>query len=172
MRILRFVCIALIVGWWGAGAADAQQPVFKDPLLDHFVGKWTLKGTIAAQPTVHDIDAHWALGHQYLAFHEISHEKNKDGSPAYEAMVYIGWDPKLKQYACLWLDVYGGVTPDSLGHASPSGNELPFLFHYDGNAFHTTFTYLPESDTWNWKMDSEQKGVLTPFARVSMARAK
>jgi hypothetical protein len=164
--------LAFLLCWMGAGLVQAQQPAFHDPLLDHFVGKWLLKGTIEDKEVVHDIDATWVLGHHYLHFHEISHEQDKGGLPLYEADVYVGWDPNLKSYACVWLDVYGGVSPMSIGNAKRSGNELPFVFHYPGSVFHTTFLYLPDRDTWKWKMDSEGKGGLVPFARLMMERVK
>jgi hypothetical protein len=37
--------------------ASAQQPPVNSPLLDHFAGKWVLRGTVAGQPTTHDVEA-------------------------------------------------------------------------------------------------------------------
>lgn len=79
----------------------AQQQTFQDSLLDRMVGEWTLKGMIAGRETTHDVIASWILNHEYLQFHEISHEKDSKGSAAYEALVFIGWDSQLNQYSCL-----------------------------------------------------------------------
>jgi hypothetical protein len=156
-----------------AGAGLAQQPTFMDPLLDHFIGTWILRGTIGGQQTVHDVAAEWVLGHQYLRFHEVSREKDPKGEPAYEAIVFIGWDQPSGAYACLWLDSTGGggLSAQAIGRAKRGGDEIPFVFtQKDGGFFQTTFAYDRKADTWEWRMDEEQKGVMTPFARVKLTR--
>ena len=70
--------------------ASAQQLTLQDPLLDHLVGKWVLRGTIEGRETTHDIIAEWVLGHQYVRLHEVSREKNAQSQAAYEAIVFIG----------------------------------------------------------------------------------
>jgi hypothetical protein len=156
-------------------SVSAQQSSFQDSLLDHMAGKWILHGTIAGQETTHDITIEWVLAHQYLQLHEVSREKNTMGEPAYEAIVYIGSDKRLHQYACLWLDGTGGggLTGQAIGHAAPNGDTLAFLFKGgDGSLFHTTFVYARNADTWQWLMDGEENGKLQPFARVTLKRSK
>jgi hypothetical protein len=152
---------------------SAQQPIFQDSLLDHMIGKWILQGTIAGKETIHDIVTEWVLGHQYVRLQEISREKNPDGEPAYEAIVFIGWDEPSSQYACLWLDITGGggLSAQAIGHGKRNGNEIAFLFKgSDGSIFHTTFVYAKDTDTWKWLMDGEENGKLQPFARVKLTR--
>jgi hypothetical protein len=114
------------------------------------------------------------LGHQYVKFREVSREKKADGQPEYEAIVFIGRDQPSGRYACLWLDNSGGsgLTGQSIGYAERAGDEMAFLF-YDGKGvpFHTTFTYDKSTDSWQWKMDGEEGGRLTPFARVKLTRS-
>ena len=109
--------------------ATAQQG-FQDTLLDRMTGTWVLKGTIGGGESTHDIIAEWVLGHQYLRFHEVAREKDSRGAPAYEAIVFIGWDQPTSSYACLWLDATGGggLSAESIGHAKPSADELAFVF--------------------------------------------
>jgi len=148
-------------------------PTFSDPLLDHLIGKWVLQGTIAGRETTHDIAVEWVLGHQYVQLHEVSREKNANADPAYEAIVFIGWDQPLSQYACLWLDVTGGggLSAQAIGHAGRSGDKIAFLFKgSDGSNFHTTFVYDRDTDSWQWLMDGEENGKLQPFARVKITR--
>jgi len=153
-----------------AGFVFGQQPTFHDQLLDHLAGNWVLRGTIMDKANTHDIAAEWVLGHQYLRIHEVSREKDAHGLPDYEAMVFIGWDQPTGEYVCAWLDTYGGVTPASIGHAKRDGNELHFLFKDKDGVFHTRFVYHPEAGNWEWRMDSEEKGALKPFARVKLTR--
>src|SRR6266568_5078473 len=70
-------------------SVSAQEPARKDPLLDHLAGNWILQGTIAGHETTHDIESEWVLNHEYLRIHEASREKNAQGQPAYEAIVFI-----------------------------------------------------------------------------------
>ncbi len=151
----------------------AQQTTFRDSLLDRMTGQWLLKGTIAGQETTHDVEVAWVLGHQYIQIHEKSHEINADGTAAYEAIVYIGWDKDLSEYTCLWLDVTGsgGLSGQAIAHAKRQGNKIAFLFKgKDGSNFHTTFVYNKDDDTWHWLMDGEENGKLQPFARVKLTR--
>lgn len=152
---------------------NAQQTSFQDTLLNHMAGKWTLQGTIDGKETTHDIEASWVLAHQYFQLHEISHEKNANGEPEYEAIVYIGWDQPSGRYVCLWLDVTsgGGLSSTVYGYAEKSEDKLPFLFKGgDGSIFHTTFTYDRAVGFWTWNMDGEENGKLQPFARVKLTR--
>jgi hypothetical protein len=165
-----FLALALLAA--ATLSVPAQQPPLQDPLLDHLTGNWVLQGTIAGKPTTHDITASWAIDHHYVAIREVSPEKQPDGKPAYEAMVYVSWNPPTSDYGCVWLDVYGGLAPVSLGTAPHSTSELALLFKDKDSAFHTTFAYQQKTDSWTWKMDNDDNGTLKPFARATLTRAK
>ncbi len=168
MRIAAVVAVLLAVTM--VGTALAQQPgPFTDALLDHLVGSWVLQGTIMGKATTHDVNAEWVLGHQYLRFHEVSREKQGD-QPQYEAMVFIGRDPKTSEYVCVWLDDFGFAYDNAIARAKRNGNEIPFLFQYPDGPFHTTFAYAPESGSWEMRMDNEHQGKLKPFARTKLTR--
>lgn len=155
-----------------SASGHAQQPALHDPLLDHMAGTWVMTGSVSNKPTTQDVTADWVIEHRYLRIHEVSREKLPSGEPQYEATVYIGWNPDVSQYGLVWLDVYGGVAPISLGAATRNGNQLPFHFKDSSSAFHTTFEYLPATDSWTWKLDNDKDGKLLPFARLTMTRAK
>lgn len=175
-------CMAAVLGTVSCCAApkspwtDAQHDTahgFQDQLLDHLTGTWMLEGTMAGGDVVHDIIAEWVAGHQYLRFVELSREREDDGTRAYEAIVFIGWDAEHDRYACLWLDSTGGggLVNGIIGYAAPDGDRLAFLFDFgDEHHFHTTFLYDRERDGWEWRMDSERDGGLQPFARATMTR--
>jgi hypothetical protein len=166
LHVILFVVISVL-------SAFAQQTSFEDALLDQLIGKWVLRGTIAGKETTHDIDAEWVLAHQYMQLHEVSREKDTAGVAAYEAIVFIGWDQPLQQYACLWLDVTGGggLTGQAIGHARRDRDRIAFLFKgSDGSLFHTTFEYDESKRTWQWLMDGEENGKLQAFARVTLTR--
>jgi hypothetical protein len=163
--VVAVLCLAVL-----AGLCSAQEPAaFHDDLLDHLAGNWVLQGTIMGKPAMHDVTAEWVLGHQYLRFHEVSRDKQGD-RPQYEAMVFIGWDPKTSEYICIWLDDFGFAFDNAVGRAERNGNEIPFLFPYPNGPFHTTFAYTPESGSWEMRMDNDVQGKLKPFARTKLTR--
>ena len=173
MRHLSLAVAALVtVASLNPRPALAQQPTLSDPLLDHMIGRWTLTGTIDGQSTTHDVTADWVLGHQYVHLHEVSREKGGNGEPQYQADIYVGWNGDVKQYACVWLDVYGGIAPGSLAQVAPSGDTIAFVFHHDAtSSFHNTMVYDRRADSWTWRMDNDNAGQLSPFARVTLVRA-
>jgi hypothetical protein len=168
MKFLITLCLSLI-----ALSPAARSQGIHDDLLDHMTGEWILHGTIAGQQTTHDITASWVLQHQYIRIDEVSREKDSLGHPAYEATVYVGRDVPGNRYACLWLDNTGsgGLAPQSIAYAPTSGDTIAYLFKgSDGVPFHTTFLYNRPNDSWEWKMDTEDKGALQVFARVMLVR--
>lgn len=166
-----FTILALII--MAAFSASAEQPPNLDPLLDRMTGHWILHGTIAGRETTHDIDSDWVLNHEYVRIHETSREKNAQGQPAYEAIVFIEGDESTSQYKCQWLDstAGGGLSAQAIAEGKRRGDEIVFVFRSpDGSSTHTTFAYNKTTDTWQWLMDNEQGGKLTPFARVKLIR--
>lgn len=167
-RSVVVAALLLVVGA-AAGAQSANAP---DPLLNHLVGKWVLRGAMAGKSTVHDVTCQWVLGKEYVQVHEVSREKTASGSPAYEAIVYIGRD-STGEYAALWLDntAYGAFAPAGTGHAKAAGDSIPFVFgNTPAERFHNTFIYDRARDTWQWHLDNDSAGVRKPFARVTLTR--
>jgi hypothetical protein len=164
--------LVLVMTLFASLIAMAQQPPVSSPLLDHLAGKWLMQGTVGKQAVTHDFDAEWVLQHHYLRFHEVSREKNDKGEPQYEATVFIGWNEKTKQYACVWLDVYGGATSESIGLATPKENELAFVFtdEHGDTSFTNTFTYDPKINAWENRLDNVVKGEAKPFARFNLTK--
>jgi hypothetical protein len=155
-------------------SASAQEPAPKDPLLDRLSGNWVLQGTIAGHETTHDIESEWVLNHEYLRLHETSREKDAKGQPAYEAIIFIEWDTSLNEYLCLWLDsTGGGGLSVPTAHGKRGNDQIVFVFkgkdEKDGGV-QTTFAYNKAADSWNWLIDNESGGKLTPFARVKLTR--
>jgi hypothetical protein len=153
-------------------AVTAQQPPLNSPLLDHLSGKWVLQGTVGKQTVTHDFEAEWVLQHHYLRFYEVSRDKNDKGEPQYDATVFIGWNEKTKQYACVWLDVYGGLTTESIGVATSKENEIAFVFtdEHGETSFTNTFIYDAKTNTWDNRLDNVVKGEAKPFARFKLAK--
>jgi hypothetical protein len=145
----------------------------QDALLDRLTGKWVLRGTIDDQETVHDINADWVLGHNYVRLFETSRGRDAGGQPDYDATVYIGWDKRAGEYTCLWLDSTSGegLTAPTIGRAARRRDRIAFLFRSkDGSLFHTVFAYSPRTAAWTLTMDAEVRGEMIPFARAKLTR--
>jgi hypothetical protein len=162
--------LALIV--LAAFSASAQQPSPQVSLLDHMTGNWVLQGKIAGQDAIHDVEADWVLNHEYVRLHEISRQKDAQGQPIYEAIIFIDWNASLGEYTCLFLDstAGGGLSPETFAHAKPNGDEIPLVFTLKNGFFHTTLVYDKSSDTWQWLLDDDEGGKRTPFARLKLTR--
>ena len=156
-----------------APAGLSGQGLHPDSLFPHLVGQWVLRGTIDRQQTVHDVTFEWMLGREYVQMHEVSREHAPNGTPAYEAVVLLGRDPRTGEYACMWMDNTGAAAfpPEGIGRGFVAGDSIPFLFNYSATtSFHTTFVYDGAKDSWQWHMDNDSSGVRTPFARVTLTR--
>lgn len=134
-----------------------------------------MSGTIAGKQVVHDVDAQWVLRREYLSIHEISREKTAAGLPAYEAIVYINWDPKKNEYICLWLDSTSGdgLSSGVLAHGKPVGSAIPLEFALGPNdGIETTFTYESKADSWKWTIDNIDAGKKKRFAELTLTRQR
>lgn len=168
MRSLVTVFLASLASF--AGVASAQS--IDDSLLNHLAGKWVLTGKIAGHEVVHDVTADWVLAHQYIQIHEISRAKKPDGKPDYEAIVYLGWNPGLKQYTCLWLDTTGGngLVADGFGHADKGQSTLSFRWNDDHGSpsLENAFSYDSTHNTWRWQIDNLDSGRVKHFADLKL----
>jgi hypothetical protein len=156
-----------------AAAPLRAQGLPPDSLFDRLIGRWILAGTIARQRTTHDVTFVWMLGREYVQMHEVSRERAPNGTPAYEAVVLFGRDPRSGEYGCLWMDNTSAAAfdPSGIGRGTVMGDSISFLFRYDArDSFHTTFVYQGRSDSWQWHMDNDSAGVRRPFARVTLRR--
>ena len=167
------ICVRVLMLIVLAAAPLKAQELPPDSLFDRLIGRWVLAGTIARQRTTHDVTFEWMLGREYVQMHEVSRERASNGTPAYEAVVLFGRDPRSGEYACLWMDNTGATAfdPAGVGRGTVAGDSIPFLFRYNAlDSFHTTFVYDRRSDSWQWHMDNDSAGVRRPFARVTLTR--
>jgi len=146
---------------------------FEHPLIENLAGQWVLTGDIAGQSVTHDITAEWVLGHHYLQLHELSREKEADGSAVYEAIIYIGWNAPNEQFACQWLDITGGWGLDcsAIGHGAATDGVIPFVFVTGSDtAIDNTFAYHESTDHWTWKIVNVRGDERSIFAEVRLDR--
>ena len=170
MLILCCACCALMA----RGHVAARPAATDDVWLGRLVGHWVLRGQLAGKNTTHDVDAEWVLNRLYVRLHEVSREKEADGRPAYEAIIYVCRDPASGEYAALWMDTTaaGAFAPEGTGRAKPDGDSLPFVFKdaHGEVSFRNTFAYDAQHTSWTWALDNIDHGAAKPFGRVTLTR--
>jgi len=170
---LRLSALIAIIGLVAQSTVAAPSSLH-DPLLDRLLGTWVLRGVIAGKPVTHVVEAQWVLAHEYIQIHETSRSKTAHGAPEYEAIVYIGWNPDNKQYACLWLDTTGGngLAGWAIGHARADSTRLAFVFSDPAGepSVHNTFAFDRLTNSWQWTIENIEKGQPRPFATVTLTR--
>ena len=174
MRIDRWICV-LACALQIASVAHAQSHATDGPpLFDRLAGHWVMSGRIADKQTTHDLDVEWVLRQGYLRMHERSRETDAGGLPAYEAIVFLGWDAKAKEYRCLWLDSTSpnGLVPQGIARGTPADGAIPLVFALSPRvSIATTFRYDAGSDTWQLTIDDTSEGKSDRFADLRLTRA-
>jgi hypothetical protein len=154
-----------------AATVWAQPTSGPRELLDRLAGTWVMEGLIGGNEIVHDVEAHWVLGH-YMQLHEVAREKDANGEPAYEAIVLFAFEAESGEYTCMWLDTTGETgLSGTAGRAKPQGDEIRLLFTGDTESvIHTTFAYDRSTDTWQLRIDTGPPDRQRAFARVTLRR--
>jgi|SRR5579872_1069643 len=172
---MKHLAVALFCFFAVPSLSQAQtgpQPAHS-ALLDHFQGHWVLRYTFHGKMEVHDVTGSSALEHHYMLLHEVSREKNADGTPQYEAFVYITREAARHLDEVAWLDVFGGDLPPSLGFGQETANRVRFLFDDPSGSvdFVNDMHYDHATDSWTWIMDNVDHGKHIPFARMRLTRS-
>ena len=127
-----------------------------------------MTGRLGSHFVTHDVDVRWMLNREYLQFREVA----RRNSPPYEAIVYITWSAKSKQYRCLWLDSTAAA-PDfqPIGYATQAGNSIPFVTRVSAtDSIHTTFAYDAGKVRWQITIDDLNHGKSSRFGDVLLIK--
>lgn len=149
------------------GAASAQERTFNDPFIDRLAGEWTLTRQIRGKEVENSVRAEWVLNHQFLQVHMTDNAQ----PPAYEAIIYIGYQQDAQRYVVHWLDVYGGKG-SALGHGKRAGDSLEVTFQYDDGPFFNTLTWDTLAQGWVFKMESINKDGKRQLFAIDTLRKK
>jgi hypothetical protein len=149
----RYLVWPGVAGFYLTGRLVAQTaPVAPPiPLLERFIGQWTMTGTVRKRPATYRLEGGWVLQRRFVELHM---EDVEHTPPRYEARVFIGPDTVPGRLVGHWLDNFGAAfsVPPATGAAV--GDSLTLDFPYRGGAFHDTFVYDPGTDTWTIRLDA------------------
>lgn len=132
--------------------ADESKRIFRDAFIDNLVGEWRLVREIRGREVENSVSADWVLNHQFLRIHM----KDVADPPAYEALVYIGYQHADQRYVVHWLDIYGGKF-SAIGHGKRVGDSIAFVFQYDDGPFYNTFKWDARTGSWTFTMEATGK---------------
>ena len=152
---------------WVAGAASAQDRTFNDPFIQQLAGEWTLTRQIRGKEAENIVLAQWVLNHQFLQVHMTDSAQ----PPAYEAIVYIGYQHDTQRYVVHWLDVYGGKG-SAIGYGKRAGDSIEVAFQYDDGPFFNTLTWDTLGQGWTFKMESVNKDGKRQLFAIDTLRRK
>jgi len=89
----------------------------------------------------------------------------------YEAEVFLGFDPKRRDYVVHWLDRFGAAGARVIAEGERAGDQLVVTFPADEGDFRDTFTWHPLSQTWSLLIESQGiNGEWTTFASFILSR--
>lgn len=151
----------------GATLAQAQTDT-RPAVLKALDGNWQMRGDVRGKPVTYTLTAHPTL---QASFTEL-HMKDVHTPPEYEARVLIGVDAGSGGLIVHWLDSFGAQY--SVPHATGTikGNTLEFTFPYARAPFRDTFTYHPESRSWQFTLEAQQAdGSWGHFAGYQVVKA-
>lgn len=150
-----------------AGGVSAQDRAFNDPFIERLAGDWTLTRQIRGKEVENTVHAEWVLNHQFLQVHM----RDSAQPPAYEALIYVGYQHAEQRYVVHWLDVYGGKG-SALGYGKRSGDSIEVAFQYEDGPFFNTLTWDTLGQGWTFKMESVDKDGKRQLFAIDTLRRK
>jgi hypothetical protein len=130
--------------------AQASRATAMDSLLEHFIGRWLMTGSVRGRPATYTLNATRVLQRRFVELHMVDVSQ----PAAYEARVFIGVDSANGQYIAHWLDKFGAAY--SIPHATGTaqGDTLLLNFPYPDGAFRDTFVYDARADSWYFRLEA------------------
>jgi hypothetical protein len=170
---IRLLFLALDALFISAFALAQAPPAWHDELAEHMAGAWKIEGQVMGRPAHHEVQAEWALDHQFLRIHEKTSADAPAAESRYEAIWFLGYDSISERYVLHLMDLFGARYSETLGYGVREGNDIRFVFEYPDGPFHTVYRWIPQKDSWQWLMEQKNKeGKWTPFADLMLTRVR
>jgi hypothetical protein len=164
------IALLAALGAFTATARAAAPPLpASDPFLAQLAGRWQLVGTVRGQAVRYRGEARWVLEHGWLRLTLVDVTE----PPAYQAQVFIGFDPKAGDYVAHWLDRFGAAGARVAGSGRRDGQTLVLTFPYDGAAFRDTLTLAADGTSGSLLLEAhEPDGSWSTFASYTLTRRR
>jgi hypothetical protein len=151
-----------------AHAAAPTAPPGADPFLALLAGPWDMVATVPGKPAWHQRgEGRWVLKEGWLCLSII----DTASPPAYQASVYLGFDPKGGDYIAHWLDQFGAAGARVVATGKRDGQTLVLLFPYTEGQFRDTLTLAADGSSGTLLLESQEKdGSWSTFASYTLTR--
>jgi hypothetical protein len=161
------IAVSVLAGAAAAQAADSR-PSADDAYLDALQGRWIMSGTLGGKPVRYVADGRRVLQGGFLKLHMV----DTGTPPQYEADVFIGYDPKARDYIAHWLDRFGAAGARVVAQGTRTGPQLVLIFPYAEGAIRDTFVWKPATRTWSLLIESRAaNGSWSTFASYTLRHA-
>ncbi len=127
--------IGLLLAALAPTGTAAASPA-RDPFLAALAGQWLFTGTVHGKHVDYVGHGRWVLGGGWLRLNLVDAGK----PPAYEADIYLGYDPAAGDYVAHWLDRFGAAGARVVAAGHREGRRLTLDFPYESSAFRDTLT--------------------------------
>ena len=159
------------VAWLAGGVLSAvaagASAAARDAFLDRLAGHWLMKGTVGHTAVSYDAEGRWMLADGWLRLSLIDAAK----PTAYEADVYLGFDPKAGDYVVHWLDRFGAAGARVVGMGLRHERTLVFEFPYAESTFRDTLTLAEDGEAGVLLIESiDPAGHVSTFASYTFTR--
>lgn len=153
-----------------SGSTMAQETVVHDAMPDLLVklsGDWKMTGDVRGKPVSYRLHAETVLNKTFIELHMM----DVGEPPAYEARVFIGFDPKTQHVIAHWIDSFGAAFSIPPGIGRIDGNQIEFEIPYPDGPFKDTFAYAQHSDAWTLNIESvDGTGAWKHFASYTIGK--
>jgi hypothetical protein len=150
-----------------AATSLPDAPSSDEKYLDDLQGQWIVQGTIGGKPVTYHADGQRVLDGAWLKLHMV----DAGEPPRYQADVFLGYDPKARDFVVHWLDRFGAAGARVVATGHRDRERLVFSFPYAEGAFRDTFQRDKPNGTWTLLLESQQKdGTWSTFANYKLTR--
>jgi hypothetical protein len=140
-----------------------------DDLLNNLVGRWSLTGKMGDTSLYQKVEARWILRETLVEMSCTPVRVGEDGNPDYEALYFIGYDKKTREYVLHLFDTFGVTSKHIPGIGQRKDNTIRFKFDYDVGPWFNSFAWNPEKKSWKNTITYEQNdGLKGNFAEKEL----
>lgn len=161
-----WIAMLALAGVFAIHAADLGEAP-DDAYLDNLQGSWVMEGTLGGKPVHYVADGERVLSGGFLELHML----DAQSPPQYEAQLFIGYDPKARDFIAHWLDRFGAAGARVVASGRRQGQRLVLDFPYAEGAFRDTLLWQPASASWSLLLESQRPdGSWVEFANYTLRR--
>src|ERR1700682_6809019 len=155
-----------------APSVGSDKTAKEDDLLAHLIGSWKLTGKMGNTELQQEVTGQWVVQKQFVEMHFVGLSPAPGGRvKPYEAIYFLGYDAKSKQYQLHLFDTFGPSYSRTVGVGIRHGDSIEFVFESPDGKFSNTFVWRPQLSQWDMLLRQQnQSGQWQDFATKTLRR--